>query len=186
MLCQIVFLTLFFSAHTTVYLFLHRAFVFLSLSLSACLGCVCMSASSSQKIEDICLMKLGRPDEIRTPLLNKLKTWTALETFILQSRDVQWGSRVSAAIYIFVISILFIISGQTAVLEHQTMYVVIRIKSTGQHFGKIESKYPNYEWRVLAILSANIDILTWPPVAKYDLAEPGGQRNVSYVRIEEL
>lgn len=49
----------------------------------------------TQAIEDMCLMVMGRPEEVRHPLLNKLKTAKKLVRFIQESGDRQWASRVS-------------------------------------------------------------------------------------------
>ena len=49
----------------------------------------------AQTIEDMCLMVMGRPDEVRHPLLKKLKTAKKLVRFIQESGDRQWASRAS-------------------------------------------------------------------------------------------
>lgn len=48
----------------------------------------------AQTIEDMCLMVMGRPEDVRHPLLKKLKSAKKLVRFIQESGDRQWASRV--------------------------------------------------------------------------------------------
>lgn len=65
--------------------------LFLLASCGHAPGCV---LGRTQTIEDMCLMVMGRPDELRHPLLKKLKTAKKLIRFIQESGDRQWASRV--------------------------------------------------------------------------------------------
>lgn len=47
-----------------------------------------------QAIEDMCLMAMGRSEEVKHALLKKLKTIKKLVRFIQESGDRQWANRV--------------------------------------------------------------------------------------------
>ncbi|CAM9340718.1 unnamed protein product, partial [Scytosiphon promiscuus] len=51
-------------------------------------------AYSLDAIEDMCLMAIGRSEEVKHPLLKKLKTTKRLTRFIQESGDRQWASRL--------------------------------------------------------------------------------------------